>query len=299
MKKFRLLFVPALILLMLSGCGERNEISSSRAGEYLNKLYNKKFSYIDTETTEREDGRSDICYTFKDEDGIPCHVFFTPDGDTDDWQYHVTEDYQVTYLNAHPELYSGLTDSEWVVRPSWNMGDNMINSVRFTVYYDKYEEIEEAVRFADGFLGEVESIVSENMGGIKNPPEIYSEGAVVGFGCDYIPTNPDVFMYFPLGSSYISNGDSVINTLQVHYNGLDPADIIYQPPVDFSSVPDGQEIPTIPQYDDSDDYYDNSDEYYYEDEYYEGEYYEDSNDYYDDNGYYDYDYYTDDYNYYY
>ncbi len=290
MKKTALLILPALVMIFLTGCGERNEVSSSKAGDYLSKLYDRKFSYIDTKTIKRDDGRNDICYNFEDEDGIACHVFCTADGDGKDWKYHITEDYQVMYLNSHPEIYKNLVSGDYVVNPVWTIGDDMINSVRFTVYYSDYNDIESAVRFAENAISGTESIISQKIGEIRNPPDIYSEGAAVGFSCEYIPTNLDVVMYFPLGDTYVLSGDNLISRLQNHYNSLDPNDIIYQPPTDFSSVPEGEEIPTTEEYYDNSDYSNDYEEYYgYEEEYYdEWEDYEE--DYYDYGYDYDYDY---------
>lgn len=186
------------------------------------------------------------------------------------------------YLKAHPEIYQALSDMDMI--PTWNEGDNMINSVRFSFRYDTYEDIESLVNDVSETVLSVPKITSAD--NIINPPEVYSECAVMDFYCPYLSENSDVEMYFPMINKYVEmqNAQDIISQLQEHFNseGVEYDDS-WQKTYDFSTVPENYKFSEVKPFDPDEHRQEQQTENYYEDEWSEYGYYDES---YDDYGYY-------------
>lgn len=278
----KVFFISAVLALMLCGCTVKDEITQENAENYLSQLYNRKFSLSDS-----YENNGNICYTFTDEEGVQCHFciesFNIPTSTgKNQVSYRISEDYQVMYLKAHPEIYQALSDMDMI--PTWNEGDNMINSVRFSFRYDTYEDIESLVNDVSETVLSVPKITSAD--NIINPPEVYSECAVMDFYCPYLSENSDVEMYFPMINKYVEmqNAEDIISQLQEHFNseGVEYDDS-WQKTYDFSTVPENYKFSEVKPFDPDEHRQEQQAENYYEDEWSEYGYYDES---YDDYGYY-------------
>ncbi|MBR1592117.1 MAG: hypothetical protein IJ666_03800 [Ruminococcus sp.] len=266
MKKSGLFMVSAVLALISCGCAEQDKISQEEAADYLGQLYDRNFSLA--ETSEND---SDICYIFTDEDGVQCHFFVEATNvpsstEESEISYRITEDYQVMYLKAHPEYYQALSGMDMI--PSWSEGDT-VNSVRFTVMYNTYDDIESVVNKAAEAVSSVPKI--ESADNIANPPLVYSECAAIDFYCPYLSENSDVQMYFPMISKYVKtqSAEDIISQLQEHFNseGVEYDDSWQKAP-DFSTVPENYHINEAQPYDPDENrynygYYDEWSEYGY------------------------------------
>ena len=238
MKKLRFL-APVILLLSMSGCVKNTEEPYTETENYLEQIYGKNFTFEDSPEIPESD---DICYTFSDDEGIECHVYSAANSDENgDLTYYTVEDYQVAWLESHPELYSPLTDSDRKTVPVWDKQENYIHSVRFTVYFENYDDIEPAVSFVDGVLSSIPKINdSEETVTEKNLPVIHSESPAVDFCCPYLPENSDTVMFFPFGADYENDVRKTTENLQNFFSEHESEYVEPEtnPPAGFSTIPE-------------------------------------------------------------
>ncbi|MBR0141399.1 MAG: hypothetical protein IJM19_04040 [Ruminococcus sp.] len=267
MKKSFLFAVLIISAVMSCGCAAKNGISQEKAADYISQLYNRKFTLVNSVGEQ-----GNLCYTFADEEGIQCHFVLetyhipTDDELMPDTYYTITEDYQVMYMKAHPETYQNIS-AEMI--PTWNEGENMINSVRFTLNYKSCEDIEPLVNDVYEKISSVPKLtpadnISDSMG-------VCSECAVIDFYCPYLSENPDVQMYFPMINKYtgITPAEDIISQLQAQFSKEGVSyDDSWQKSNDFSTIPESYTPTEISPYD-PDEHRQEQQEYDYYDESYE------------------------------
>ncbi len=304
-KRTLLILTCTVLMLPAEGCEDKKDVTVDQAADYLTKIYGKEFKLS-------ERCRLPGChpneyrkyYLFKDPDGIECHVFFDVEHSTDGWHYDVTEDYQVKYLENHPEIYSSLAEGNRDVKLE-SRDFSFHSMAKLVVHYSDYDDISSAVNFASDKLSSVSRIYDPSPDPIilEGPISIKSETVKVVFrpyGADDGENFNEPYLEMPLSFGISNNKDNVISSLQsgiTYYPSDNGTAETTEPPFIAAEEEkyDTYEVPVVPQEEVQateapaeyqDDYYG---EHYYIDGNYGDEYYMDSyygNDYYID-GYYE------------
>lgn len=227
-KKTLLICTCTVLMLPAAGCEDKKDVTVNQADDYLTKIYGKEF-----ELSERcrlpgcHDNEYRKYYLFKDPEGIECHVFFDIEHTSDGWHYDVTEDYQVKYIEAHPESYSSLTNSDRDIRLE-TRDFSFHSTAKLVVRYSDYEDISSAVNYADEKIKEVNRIYDPSPDPIilEGPISIKSETVKVvfrPFGNDEEDFN-EPYLELPLSFGVNNKKDNVISSLQSGINYFSQSD---------------------------------------------------------------------------
>lgn len=201
---------------VLTGCEDRRDITVLEAEEYLEALYGLDFTL---DSRERLPGCHDNeyrkRYTFRDPEGTECRVFFDIEHTDKGWHYRVSEDYQVSYVIAHPELYQRLMDSGYYPEERW-VQTSFRSRGGIVLYYDTYEDIAPAVAFASEVLGGIPQISGNSPEDMSLPYSVASDTAKVFFAQH--GTEPDAdsvwYLSFPLTAGTYNDSAAVTAGLQ-------------------------------------------------------------------------------------
>ena len=173
--------VAAGCTALLSGCEDKRDMTVLEAEKYIEDLYGEDFTL---ESRERLPGCHDNeyrkCYTFKDSSGVHCHVLFDIEHTDMGWHYRISEDYQVAYIIAHEELYQQVMDSAYYPETKW-VQTSFRDRGGIVLYYDTYDDIAPAVRFAESKLSEIPRISDRAPEQISSPVNVQSNTAKVYF----------------------------------------------------------------------------------------------------------------------
>lgn len=217
MKRTAALLISAVMLAVLTGCEEFINANVKQVGDYLGQYYNKTFEYVRTITISGQDGRqTDKCYVFRDEEGITCRAYINYSGDTTGSS--VTEDYQVSYMQAHPELlysFDGIGTGHDVVQ---TVSDVDLNNYTYRIYFSSYDSIDPVVRSATEALDNVPPINPLDTVFVQSTLTVNSIAPNICFvqsGTDTACGRP---VEFRIGRQTDYSPDGYITDIQNHYN---------------------------------------------------------------------------------
>lgn len=201
---------------LMTGCEDRRDMTVLEAEQYLEALYGADFTL---DSRERLPGCHDNeyrkSYTFRDPDGTSCRVFFDIEHTDKGWHYKISEDYQVSYLIAHPELYQRLMDSGYYPEERW-VQTSFRDRGGIVLYYDTYGDIASAVTFAADVLEGIPQISSNKPDQVSAPYSVASDTAKVYFA--QYGSEPDTesawYLTFPLMPGTYNDSSAVTAGLQ-------------------------------------------------------------------------------------
>ena len=237
MKRTAALLISAVMLAVLTGCEEFINANVKQVGDYLGQYYNKTFEYVRTITISGQDGRqTDKCFVFRDEEGITCRAYINYSGDTTGSS--VTEDYQVSYMQAHPELlysFDGIGTGHDVVQ---TVSDVDLNSYTYRIYFSSYDSIDPVVRSATEALDNVPPINPLDTVFVQSTLTVNSIAPNICFVQSGTDTPCGRPVDFRIGRQSDYSPDGYISDVQTHYN----YSVTYEEPAEeYQPEPEYQE----------------------------------------------------------
>lgn len=155
MKKTAVLIIGAVFAaVLMTSCGNRNEVTEKEAASFMRNTYDKKFKVKSDET----DSDSNIIYELEDEDGIECSMLLKRTSQLFGYNYYVYEDYQAQYVFSRPEMYEDLENGGFETE---RISDLFSQKSGFKLYIDSFEEVAPAVELAYSVIGAAEPISVE------------------------------------------------------------------------------------------------------------------------------------------
>lgn len=237
MKKITAILAAVFMLTALTGCEDFMNANVKQVGDYLDQYYNKTFEYIRTITISGQDERAtDRCYVYRDEDGITCRAYIRYSGDATGSS--VTEDYQVAYMQAHPELlygFDGIGTGHDIVQ---TVSDVDLNTFTYRIYFDSYDSIDPVVRTASDVLNDVPPINPLDTVFVQSTLTVNSIAPNISFVQSGTDTPCGRPIDFRIGRQSDYSPDGYISDVQTHYN----YGVVYEEPVqDIQPEPEYQE----------------------------------------------------------
>ncbi|HBB71151.1 MAG TPA: hypothetical protein DCZ71_00895 [Ruminococcus sp.] len=233
MKKNIISILAAAALLSLTGCSELNISNETQLKTFLEDRYNKDFTYIRTMTiSDGTYNSSDRCYVYRDDSGIECHAYF--DYDNEKLSYVITEDYEVAYLKAHPELLSEFDGIGSSRESYYTNSDVFVNTYVYKIYFDSYDSIASVVTAAAGAIDRIPPINPNETVYMTQKITVSSQQPQVWF----VQSGTDIAcgrtLGFRLGRESDNTVQGVIDDVQHSYNydisGYTPDVPVYQEP---------------------------------------------------------------------
>lgn len=215
MKKFAIICAAVVSASLITGCEPKNQINAHDVKSYMEDLYGIGFKVNGREFIDESKNYPDTIYNLTDENGIECHAFTTLEHMYIGSRINISEDYQVAYLQAHPELYEPLFDSDRSVTAEWGSNEyNKLTDVTFYVEFNDYDDIEKAVDFVYDKLSAIEPIYPDGRPDVDGP-DIRNIAPIIEFSDS--PHHNFPFLNFPLGYEKLTEKGVFLEDLQSSY----------------------------------------------------------------------------------